>query len=120
MKKDRSGDLVWAGPIFIVILVAAFAFMGFLPPLPPSWGKEQVAQYYRDNQTQILAGSMLVMQFSGLMFLWVAGVSSQLRRIEGEGSRALSYAQLLFGFLANLLFLIMTLSWTVAAFRAVR
>lgn len=117
MNKDMSRLFVWGGPVFIVILVIAFLIMGFLPPLSPSMDAERVAEHYATHRTQIRIGSTLIMQFSVMMFLWVAAISSQIRRIESTHSRILTYSQLLLGLAANFLFIIMTLVWTVAAFR---
>lgn len=120
MTINLNVVFAWAGPIFILVLVASFLFMGFLPPIPPSMGAESVADYYNQNRTSIRIGATAVMQFSTLMFLWTAAISSQIRRIESEPSRLLTYSQLLLGLTASLLFLVMSLVWTVAAFRPER
>jgi len=110
----------WAGPLFIVVLVGAFAAMGFIPPIAPSLGAEAIAAYYEEHRTIIRVGATLVMQFSFCMFFWVAAISVQIRRIESPHARLLSYSQMLFGLGANLVFLLMAVGFTVAAFRPER
>ncbi|GFE52426.1 hypothetical protein So717_41790 [Roseobacter cerasinus] len=120
MNPKMCSLFAWAGSVFIVILCGSFLLMGFLPPIPAFMGAEAAAEKFEDNRTAIRAGATAIMQSCTLMFLWVAAISVQIRRIGGEQARTLSYGQLLLGFAGNIVFLLMSFAWTIAAFRAER
>jgi len=110
----------WLGPAFIVILIVAFLIMGFLPPVPPSMGGDDVAAYYQQHRTGILVGGTLALQFSSLMFFWLMAISAQIRRIHAAQTQFLADLQAAFGFVGILLLYPMAFAWLVAAFRADR
>lgn len=120
MNQNISSIYAWAGPVFLFVLGASFLLMGFLPPLSADMNADEVAAIYEENRTAIRTGATIIMQAAPLMFLWVAAIASQLRRIESSYGRELTYAQLLLGFTGNIVFLFMSFAWTIAAFRPER
>ncbi len=110
----------WAAPAFALIILPTFLMMDYLPPLGPSADAEAVAAMYEENRTGIRLGATIIMQFAFLILFWVAAISVQLHRIGGVQSRIFTYAQLLFGLAVQIVFLVASLAWTVAAFRPER
>ncbi|PNY19956.1 Uncharacterized protein TCAP_07432 [Tolypocladium capitatum] len=71
----------FSGILVLIITIVAFAASGFLPPPPPSWDAEQVAEHYREHETGIQAGAALL-AISGMSYLaFTAAISAQMRRI---------------------------------------
>lgn len=120
LNKTLQKLSAWAGPAFIICLLPSFWIMGFLPPVSPVLSAEEFASHLEERRTAFRFGAMIVMQTGLLMFLWVAAISAQLRRIEGDGQPILSYAQLIAGLAANFVIVLMSLLWTVVAYRPER
>jgi hypothetical protein len=54
MPRRADGELIllWTLPLTAIIWVGAFLlFPGFTPPMSPTLSAEQVAAFYRDNQS---------------------------------------------------------------------
>ena len=120
MNKGIQKAFAWAGPIFVALLTLSFWMLGFLPPISPTMSPEALADHIEERRAAFRIGATMTMQFGFLMFLWVASISAQIRRIEANHPPLLTYAQLMLGLAANLVFLLATLVWTVAAFRPER
>jgi hypothetical protein len=61
---------IWVG-LFggILIGLGQYTLMGFMPPLHPGWSADQIAEYFRDHQTKILIGAILLqMGYAGVVF----------------------------------------------------
>ncbi|WP_131827934.1 hypothetical protein [Mycolicibacterium fortuitum] len=60
MAKRIRLVCVWAGPVFFVFYLIAFAdFARFIPPPSPSWGPDQITQVTTDNAIEIRVGMVL-------------------------------------------------------------
>ena len=110
----------WAGPAFVVILVLSFLMMGFLPPPSPLLSAEGLAELIDERRTAFRLGATLVMQTTLFMFLLVAAVATQLRRIEAGREPLYTYASLILGLVGNVLPLFMGVIWTTIAYRPER
>jgi len=56
------------------------------PPLAPSMPFADVAAYYRDHQTGILTGAILIASSSVLFFPFLAAIATFMKKIEGPVS----------------------------------
>ena len=60
MAKRIQLAAVWAGPVFFVLYLVAFAgFARFIPPLAPSWDPVKVAHVITDHAVPIRMGMVL-------------------------------------------------------------
>jgi hypothetical protein len=74
---------VWAGPVFFVLYLTAFAGLArFVPPLAPSWGPDKVAQVIGDHAIQIRIGMVLGLIATTLLIPFFGVISIQIARIE--------------------------------------
>ncbi len=110
----------WSAPAFAILFLPALVIMGYLPPLDPAADAAEIAGHYEANRTGIRLGATILMQFAFLVIFWVTAISVQLHRIGGVHARVFVYAQLLFGFAVQSVFLLVSVAWTVAAFRPER
>lgn len=82
MKKDHWW-VPLAGVAFVLLVIASFTVAGE----PPGADKpaQEIADFYRDNETSVMIGAMLS-TIAGAVFIFFAGVlRRELRRAEGEG-----------------------------------
>jgi len=62
-------------------LFAGFIAAGFIPPLKPSLSAEQTSQHYRNHETGVRVGAILIL-LSGMFYLpYTALITSQIERI---------------------------------------
>ena len=116
MEARGQRVLVWAGPLMVLIWLAAFVFvMGFFPPSRPSATADQIQQLYAENTLLIKVGLVIVMAASALLVPWAAAISGQLKRI--DGARALASTQFVSCGLLSLEFITPIGVWMAAAFR---
>ena len=109
----------WSGPVSMFMFAIAAYIAGFLPPPSPGASAEQIASIYRANGSSICAGGILVMLSTAPFLLFIAVLSAQLKRIEGNG-RTFTYAQLAAGTASMTPIILIPLVWCVAAFRPER
>ena len=110
---------LWLVPVFGVVLLVALCIAGFIPPLPPTFTAQEVADYYRDNLGPIRAG-MITVNLCGIMFIpFFMVIVVQMQRM-AIPSRAFSYAYLSAAASAGSIFLLADLTWSIAAFRPER
>lgn len=77
----------WAGPIYMVGLIFAFAVVaGFVPPPREHWSAEQLTAFYRDNDTRIKLGMEGMILFACLYYFWSLAVARVMERTEGHDS----------------------------------
>jgi len=117
MNASSQRLCAWAGPVCILVFFIGFwPVAGFMPPPSPNAGAAEIAAFYRDNTTSIRLGLVLGMFAASLLGPWSAGISVQLKRIEGQHS-PLTYTQLVLGAALPLIFIFPMMTWEVAAFR---
>lgn len=92
---------------------------GFIPPPDPTAGPAAIADYYGTNAMRIHIGLLICALSAPLITAWIAVISVQMRRIEGNCS-PLAFAQTIAGAALVLEFLFPFLMWQTAAYRADR
>lgn len=118
MNKRSQQLCAWCGVLSTVFwLVGFFPLAGFFPPPLPSSDADTIAALFRSNSMGIRIG-MIVLLLGAVLYLpWSAGISVQLKRIEGQHS-PLSYTQMLMGAIFVWVFLLPIFLWEAAAYRA--
>jgi hypothetical protein len=107
----------WSGPVFLVLFFVALPLANLLPPPSPGLPAGQFAhQLIGGNRTEFRVGLMLGLAAVPLYGFVCAGLTVQLKRIEGHYS-PLAYAQLGLGMLAILEVLFPFMFLLAAAFR---
>ena len=106
----------WSGPFSMSMVLIAVSIAGFLPPPSPAASAEQIATFYRTNGSAISVGGILVMLSTAPFLLFIAVLSAQIKRIEGD-ARTFTYAQLTSGTASMTPIILFPLAWCVAAFR---
>jgi hypothetical protein len=120
MNKYLRGLCAWGGVITLVFMFAGMLVAGWLPVPSPDMTADQVVDMYMHKHNQIRFFSMMNLIAAGWSCLWIAAISSQLRRIESGRSPMWTYLQLAAGTCSSFLFCVQALMWTVAAFRPER
>ena len=117
MNKTAQLIGTWAGPITIILFALSFwPFAGFLPPLSPTMTAAEVSAYYQQHTAGIRFGMVLMMFAGTLNCVFVAAISTQLRRIEKE-SPMWTYAQLTVGCAGSVTIIVGAMLMTAVAFR---
>ncbi|KAJ5713104.1 uncharacterized protein N7483_010285 [Penicillium malachiteum] len=70
-----------SGALSGLLLLLAMISLGGFPPIPPSWGAEQVYEHYQNHQTGTAAAGSMMIIAGGLWIPWGAVISQQLRLI---------------------------------------
>jgi hypothetical protein len=86
----------------MAMLLAGFLVMGFLPPPDPRLTGAEVVALFTTDQLRIQLGGLLMILGSALLFPWVAVISAQLRRVEGQ--QVMTFLQLGSGAVGAMLF----------------
>lgn len=110
----------WCGPAVVVTCALGLAaFARFVPPPSASLSAADLASVFRGSSTTIRIGLMLVVFGAALFGPFIAVISAQMKRIEGERS-PLAYAQLVLGacFIMEIIFPLMAVQ--TAAYRPER
>jgi len=105
----------WSGVACVLLFFLAFFIMGFVPPLSPSMSATEVAAHYRDHQTAVQVGGVVMLVSSMFYASYTAVMSGQMRRIQGV-HRTVVYTQLAAGAFASLTFLIPAMLFEVVAY----
>jgi hypothetical protein len=111
---------VWSAAVFFGLWVVGFLFFAqWIPPIPPSWTADQVAQLFRDRSVPIRIG--MIFMITGAMFYlpWTVVLSDLIKEIEGR-SFFLSGSQLAAGIISTITFFAPPFVWITAAFRPER
>lgn len=120
MNTKTQRLCAWSTPVFLALfLIGILILARFVPPPSPSLAADELARIFNENRNGIRLGCLVAMLGVGLLGPFVAVISVQLKRIEGESS-PLAYAQLVLG--AYLLIVIIgpLTNLEAAAFRADR
>jgi hypothetical protein len=110
----------WAGVAFLVTYLVFFLGVArWIPPQPPSWSPDRVAELYKDNTTEIRVGQLGAMFASFLLLPLWALISTHIARIELARGRMPVLALIQFGcaVLLQVFFVLCNMLWLVAAFR---
>ena len=104
----------------MLLFIVGFAIVaGLVPPPAPSDGAQKVARFYAEHADRIRAGLVLTMIAGALTAPFVAAITVQMRRIEGEFS-PFAYTQLGTGMLGVLFFVLPVMIMQAAVFRTDR
>jgi hypothetical protein len=111
---------LWLVPVFGAIMAVAFlAFPGFFPPMSPEMTADQVAAFYRENQTMIRF-SMIVFNLCSVMLVpFFMVIVTQLKRL-ATPTQVLAYGYLAAAVNGATLFALADIFWLVGAFRPER
>lgn len=117
---SRKLELIaaWCGPVFVLIFVFTFGFLGHnLPgPISPAASAAEMGAYYMQNLADLRLGWVVSLVFISLYLPWSAQISEHMRHIERH-SRLLTYLQLICGALTVFVVSWGMLCWAVACFR---
>jgi hypothetical protein len=111
----------WSGVAFLTTYLVFFLLVArWIPPHPPSWSAARVAELYSDHATRIRVGQVGAMFASFLLFPLWALISTHIARIEMAQKRMPILALIQFGcaVLLQVFFVLCSMLWIVAAFRA--
>ncbi len=120
MEFDAQRVSLWISATFGGILLVAFLlFPGFFPPMSPSMGAQEVADFYADHAPMIRA-SMITFDFCGVMLLPLfTVVIHQLKRIR-TSTDVFAYCYLSAVTSGAALLALANLFWLIGAFRPER
>jgi hypothetical protein len=120
MNKFPRLLCAWSGVITLAFMFLGLIVAGWLPVPSPHMTQAEVFKMYTDKTDQIRFFSVMNLVAAGWSVMWVAAISSQLRRIESGRSPMWTYLQLGAGICSSFLFACQALPWTVASFRPER
>lgn len=109
---------VWSVLAYCVLGLAGFAVLaGFWPPPAEYLQAIDIAAYFRDHDTAIRIGMVLMAMGAPFYFVWSAALSKIISRIEGPMG-VLSTVELLGGLLTAIVTMVPPTIWLTAALRA--
>ena len=108
---------LWTGPAAgVVLLVAALAFPGFWPPMPPTLTAQQVASFYADH-TAWIRFSQVTFNLCGILILpLLMVIVVQMKRMKGQ-THVFAYCYLTAVVSGATIFALSNVFFLVAAFR---
>jgi len=74
----------WSAAIFVALGLAGFLIADFVPPISPALSANEVAALYAGNALSMRLAVLLIMSGGGFIVPFVAVISMQLKRVEGE------------------------------------
>jgi hypothetical protein len=108
----------WSVVAYCGLGLVGFAVLaGFWPPPAEYLGAIDIAAYFRDHQTSIRIGMVMMAAGAPFYFVWSAALSKIIGRIEGPIG-VLSTVELLGGLLTAIVTLVPPTIWLTAALRA--
>jgi hypothetical protein len=116
MNTRIQSLFTWGGPISLLMAVGGLYVAGFIPPPSPTTNAGQISALYREHGTAIAVGGILFMASAAPFLLFIAVLSAQIKRIEGDG-RIFTYLQLAAGATSMTPIILAPLAWCTAAFR---
>lgn len=117
MNRHLRALCAWSGVITLAFMFLGMIVAGWLPVPSPDMSAAEVVAMYEEKQDRIRFFSMMNLISAGWSCMWVAAISSQLRRIESGRSPMWTYLQLGAGVCSSFLFCVQAITWTVAAYR---
>lgn len=109
----------WTGPMFVLMFVIGMLLAGLIPPPSPGLTAQAFEDALLAHRTYFRIGLLIALASSGLYAFFTAGVSVQLKRIEGDRS-PMTYTQLGLGALTVLLIIFPLMFLMAAAYRPSR
>lgn len=120
MNTKNQLICAWAGPVFLLLFFIGFwPISKFFPPHLPSASAAEIAAIYQQDTNMIRLGLLVMMIGSAFLAPFVAVISIQMKRIEGQFP-VLAYTQLGSGALGVLILTIPIMVFTATAFRPER
>lgn len=117
MQRRIHLATVWAGPVFFVLYLIAFAFIaGYVPPPSPALTGQQVVALFDSHEQRIRLGLVLGMFFVTLLFPFFGAISIQIARVE-KRFPILAAMQFGAGVLLIVFFFICHMLWISMTFR---
>ncbi|HKT72137.1 MAG TPA: hypothetical protein VJQ47_04555 [Steroidobacteraceae bacterium] len=108
--------LIWWALITMVIFGAClWTLLHMVPPPSPQLPAAQIAEFYRQNSSQILVGAMITSWTSAFMVPLAVAISAQMWRLE-KGVPVCSIAQIIGGATMSMFLVFPPIIWGVAAF----
>jgi len=108
----------WSVVVYCTLGLLGFAvFGGFWPPPAEHLTAPQISDYFRDHQTDLRVGMVMMAAGAPFYMVWSAVISAIIKRIEGPLG-VLSRVQLLGGLLTGIVTMVPPTIWITAAFRA--
>jgi hypothetical protein len=99
-----------------MLFLGIWPLANMFPPLAPGLSSAEVAGYYREHQTGILVGAIVIMASSVLFFPFLAAIAVFLKKIEGPVS-PLTYAFIMIVAYGFVTIFFAGLFFTAAAYR---
>ncbi|GAY13977.1 hypothetical protein [Mycobacterium sp. shizuoka-1] len=108
---------LWTGPVAaVVLLVAALAFPGFWPPMPPTLSAQQVASFYAEH-TAWIRFSQVTFNLCGILIVpLLMVIVVQMKRMKGQ-THVFAYCYLTAVVSGATIFALSNVCFLVAAFR---
>jgi hypothetical protein len=119
MSPRTQRVCAWSGSVAMIIAGIGMFGSGLFPPVSPHSSPRAVAHFYGAHPTRMRAGLLLAFLGFGLWGPWVAGISTQMRRIKNL-SPVLATTQLVAGAASWVFLLMPLLIFSAAAFRPTR
>jgi hypothetical protein len=108
--------LIWWSLIFLFIFgVGLWTLLGMVPPPSPNLPAAEIAEFYRQNASQIRLGAMITSWTSAFMVPLAVVISAQMLRLE-KGIPVWSMCQLVGGVTMSMFLVFPPIIWGVAAF----
>lgn len=111
--------IIWG---LVFLLIYGFTMWGLvhmMPPPPPAWSAERIAQFYRDHTMQIRIGALIMSWVGGFGVPIAVVCSVQIKRLE-KGLPVWSWMSLSGGILMSLFLVLPPIMWGTAAYTADR
>ncbi|WP_019875139.1 hypothetical protein [Sporichthya polymorpha] len=106
---------LWSGPVFIAVFFGGILAAGWLPPPEANMSADEIAEMYRSNTDGIRTGALLIGLSSFFQGVWIALMSRQLRRIEGDRP-LFTYTQLAAGGAGIMVVIVPAFTFAAAAY----
>jgi hypothetical protein len=109
---------LWSVVVYVGLGLLGFAvFAGFWPPPGEDLDAAAIAAYFRDNETSIRIGMVLMAVGAPCYYTWSIALSKIISRMEGPMG-PLSMTELIGGLMTGVVTVVPAIVWQTAAFRA--
>lgn len=109
---------LWSVVVYVGLGLLGFAvFAGFWPPPGEDLDAAAIAAYFRDNETSIRIGMVIMAVGAPCYYTWSIALSKIISRMEGPMG-PLSMTELIGGLMTGVVTVVPAIVWQTAAFRA--